>query len=93
VLKLGAEGALGLAGGAVHRAPTRPVTAVDAVGAGDAFVGGYLSELVAGGAVPDCLRRGNVLGGLVCATPGDWEGLPTRNELAARTDDTGEIVR
>ena len=74
-------------------ASTRPVTVVDAVGAGDAFVGGYLSELVAGGAVPDCLRTGNVLGGLVCTTPGDWEGLPTREELALRADDAGEIVR
>ncbi len=92
VLKLGALGSLGLSGGGTHRAPTRPVAVVDPVGAGDAFVGGYLSELVAGGATPDCLRMGNVLGGAVCGTPGDWEGLPTSDELDLRPD-TDEIVR
>ena len=35
-----------------HRAPARPVTVVDPVGAGDAFVAGYLSELVANAVVP-----------------------------------------
>ena len=59
--------------GAVRRrgAPVaRPaITVVDAVGAGDAFVAGYLSELVAGGPVPDCLRTGNALGAAVCQRP------------------------
>ena len=47
VVKLGALGALALSGDEVHRAPARPVTVVDPVGAGDAFVAGYLSEVVA----------------------------------------------
>ena len=69
----------------LDRAPTPlellpPV--VDAVGAGDAFVGGYLSELVAGGSVPACLRMGNALGAAVCQVPGDWEGL--REQVTAR---------
>ena len=51
VVKLGALGALALSGDEVHRAPARPVTVVDPVGAGDAFVAGYLSEVVAGGPV------------------------------------------
>ena len=92
VVKLGALGSVAVQGDQTFRAPTQPITVVDAVGAGDAFVAGYLSELVTGAAVPECLRMGNILGGAVCQQPGDWEGLPTRDEL----DDsafTGEVVR
>lgn len=32
---------------------------VDTNGAGDAFVGGFLSQLVAGKAVSECVRAGN----------------------------------
>ena len=32
---------------------------VDTNGAGDAFVGGFLSQLVAGKPVPECVRAGN----------------------------------
>jgi 2-dehydro-3-deoxygluconokinase len=84
VVKLGALGALALSGDEVHRAPARTVTVVDPVGAGDAFVAGYLSELVADRTVPDCLRMGNALGAAVCGVRGDWEGLPTRDELGER---------
>jgi 2-dehydro-3-deoxygluconokinase len=92
VVKLGALGALALAGDEVHRGPARPVTVVDPVGAGDAFVAGYLSEVVAGGSIPACLRTGNALGAVVCRVPGDWEGLPTRAELGEQTD-TQDVVR
>jgi 2-dehydro-3-deoxygluconokinase len=92
VVKLGALGSLALSGDHVHQAPTRPVTVVDAVGAGDAFVAGYLCELVAGGTIPGCLAMGNRLGGAVCEVPGDWEGLPTRDELNERGQ-TGDVIR
>ncbi len=92
VVKLGALGAVGLVGDQAHRSPAQPITVVDAVGAGDAFVAGYLSELVSGGSVPDCLATGNALGAAVCQIPGDWEGLPTRDELDDPTFG-GEIVR
>ena len=58
------------------------VTAVDTIGAGDAFTAGYLSGVVDGLAVDDCLRRGNVLGAFCVSTRGDWQGLPVRDELA-----------
>ena len=82
VVKLGALGAVALSGDTVHRAPALPAAVVDPVGAGDAFVAGYLSEVVAGGAVPVALRTANACGGAVCGVAGDWEGLPTRAELA-----------
>jgi 2-dehydro-3-deoxygluconokinase len=92
VVKLGALGALALSGDEVHQAPARPIVVVDPVGAGDAFVAGYLSEVVAHAAVPECLRMGNELGAAVCSVRGDWEGLPTRDGLAERLG-TGDVLR
>jgi 2-dehydro-3-deoxygluconokinase len=92
VVKLGALGALAVTRGEVHRAPARTVTVVDPVGAGDAFVAGYLAELVADRTVADCLRTGNAAGAAVCGVRGDWEGLPTRDELADRPADH-DVVR
>jgi 2-dehydro-3-deoxygluconokinase len=92
VVKLGALGALAVSGDRVQHAPARSVTVVDQVGAGDAFVAGYLSEVVTGGRIADCLRMGNALGAAVCEVRGDWEGLPTRDELAQRFD-SADVVR
>ncbi|MPZ12713.1 MAG: hypothetical protein GEU89_21315 [Kiloniellaceae bacterium] len=58
------------------------VTAIDPVGAGDAFVTGYLSARLDGLGVPARLERGTAVAGFVVSTHGDWEGLPTRAELA-----------
>ena len=59
----------------------RPVTAVDVVGAGDAFCAGLLSGLLDG--LPDraALSRANALDAVAVSTHGDWEGLPRRHEL------------
>ncbi|MGV1009744.1 MAG: sugar kinase [Dermatophilaceae bacterium] len=57
------------------------VTAVDPVGAGDAFVAGYLSALLDGLDVTACLDRGAECGAFAVSVHGDWEGLPRRSEL------------
>jgi 2-dehydro-3-deoxygluconokinase len=92
VVKLGALGSLGWNDERGHYAPAAAVTVVDAVGAGDAFVAGYLSEFVTGAPIVKCLNMGNTLGGAVCQVPGDWEGLPTRDELIDPVL-AGEVVR
>jgi 2-dehydro-3-deoxygluconokinase len=92
VVKLGALGALALSERQVHCAPAQAITVVDPVGAGDAFVAGYLSELVARRSVPDCLHTGNACGAAVCQVRGDWEGLPTHAELAEQSG-ASEVVR
>jgi 2-dehydro-3-deoxygluconokinase len=86
VIKRGAQGALSLVDGEVHTAPAVPVDVVDTVGAGDAFVAGYLAERVAGGSPAARLALGVATGAFVCLTPGDWEGLPRREELTLLTD-------
>lgn len=89
VIKLGAQGALALIDGTIHRQAAVPVTVVDTVGAGDAFVAGYLSELILGRDAQVRLETAVVTGAFMCTVPGDWEGLPRRSELHLLTAKEG----
>jgi 2-dehydro-3-deoxygluconokinase len=82
VIKMGDQGALTLVDGIVTRLPARMVTCLDPVGAGDAFVAGYLSALMDGGDVDARLDRGVACGAFAVSVHGDWEGAPRRSELA-----------
>lgn len=62
--------------------PALAVTAVDPMGAGDAFSAGFLSGVLDGLEPAECLRRGVVAGAFAASVRGDWEGAPTRAELA-----------
>lgn len=62
--------------------PAVPVTPIDPIGAGDAFSAGYLSGVLDGLEPGECLRRGVTTGAFVASVRGDWEGAPTRAELA-----------
>lgn len=81
VIKLGAEGALAIVDGTVFRQEAVSVEIVDTVGAGDAFVAGYLAELIAGREPQDRLITATTTGAFACLVQGDWEGLPCRHEL------------
>lgn len=81
VMKRGSRGALAITGSGAVEVPVVPVTALDPVGAGDAFVAGYLSARLEGQDVAARLRRGAVCGAFAVSVPGDWEGLPRRREL------------
>lgn len=81
VIKLGAEGALALIDGTMFRQSAATVDAVDTVGAGDAFVAGYLAEFVTGCGPQDRLATAASTGAFACLVPGDWEGFPRRHEL------------
>lgn len=87
VIKLGTDGALALADGVVYRRQAVTVEVVDTVGAGDAFVAGYLAELVNGRGPEACLETAVQTGAAACTNPGDWEGAATRAELARRGAD------
>jgi 2-dehydro-3-deoxygluconokinase len=81
VIKLGERGAVALADGRLYERDAVAVTPVDTVGAGDAFVAGYLSEVLAGHGPGDRLRTATVTGAFACLSPGDWEGQPRTDEL------------
>jgi 2-dehydro-3-deoxygluconokinase len=81
VIKLGAHGALALIGGELYRQEAVTVDALDTVGAGDAFVAGYLAEFLTGCGPQERLQTATATGAFACLVPGDWEGFPRRHEL------------
>ena len=91
--KLGAKGALAVTDGRLHREPAVAVRAVDPVGAGDAFVAGYLAGLLDGCAGPECVRIGTRCGAFAVTVSGDWEGMPTREELDLLRHGDGTVLR
>lgn len=93
VVKLGARGAVSAsADGSRAARDAYVVPVVDTVGAGDAFVAGWLTELVGGGSAEQRLDVAAACGALACAGPGDWESLPTRADIAALRSGAGDPV-
>ncbi|MGA4842262.1 sugar kinase [Streptomyces sp. G45] len=93
VVKLGARGATAYTAQGELHFPARPVRAVDPVGAGDAFVAGYLSALLDGVDAAGRLDRAVTCGAFAVAGRGDWEGAPTRAELGLLGEGDGTVVR
>ena len=83
VLKRGSQGAAALAEGSFFECKAWPATVLDTVGAGDAFVGGFLSQYLEGATTGDCLSVATYCGSMVCEKLGDWEGQPLRSDLVA----------
>ncbi|WP_209326408.1 sugar kinase [Brevibacterium renqingii] len=81
IIKQGADGCTAIIDGEVLRVPAVPVKPVDTVGAGDAFVAGYLSLLVAGASPRQRLERAVLTGAMACLVHGDWEGSPYLSEI------------
>lgn len=90
VMKLADEGAVALIEGEFYSQPAIKVDVLDTVGAGDAFVAGYLSALLEGEDAHERLMRGAFCGAMACTSLGDWEGSPTRAVYEAKR---GELVR
>lgn len=81
VIKLGERGAVAVVDGVTHQRDAVTVDVVDAVGAGDAFVAGYLADYLLGKDVPSRLTTAVTTGAYACTVDGDWEGAPRRDEL------------
>lgn len=92
VLKRGPLGALALVDDEVIEQPAVPTTVVDPVGAGDAFVGAYLAEQARGGSPRERLRLAARVGAYAVSVPGDFESLPTRDDLDVVLS-SGEVRR
>lgn len=93
VVKLGAEGARLHDGSGTVYSPAREVTAVDSVGAGDAFTAGYISGMLTSRTAEERLFLANTLGAFAVASKGDWEGLPTLSELSMLDAGNGTAIR
>jgi len=82
VIKRGERGAVAVDedGGRIDLAAI-PVAVVDTVGAGDAFVAGWLTELGRGADARRRLETAVACGGFACTVDGDWEAAPTLSRL------------
>ncbi|WP_028646693.1 sugar kinase [Nocardiopsis sp. CNT312] len=92
VIKTGSQGCTARIDDAIHKQPALSVPVVDTVGAGDAFVAGYLSERLRGAAPLQRLRTACAMGAYAVSVPGDCELLPTRGELETFLT-TGDVLR
>ena len=75
VVKTGPKGALAQRGRERIVASPVKVAPVDAVGAGDSFDAGFLSQFVRGADLPACLAAGNLGGALSTTRPGGTEAF------------------
>ncbi len=81
VVTLGSRGSLLLADGRIHRQPALKQMLVDATGAGDAFNGGFLHAFLSGCSWDDCLRGGNICGGMAVSAAGGSQALPSQRQF------------
>ncbi|MEV1007179.1 sugar kinase [Streptomyces sp. NPDC049881] len=93
VVTSGAAGAVSVSAAGTVRTEALRVRAVDPVGAGDAFVAGYLSGLLSGLDEAARMARGTAVGAVCVATQGDWEGLPDLAGLASAEAEAGTVTR
>ena len=79
----GADGAFAVEEAGVSEMASYPVDVVDTVGAGDAFVAGFLSGRLRGWSTEECLDLANACGACAVTVPGDLKGLPSESEALA----------
>ncbi len=78
-----AEGAFVVEESGISEKLAYPVDVADTVGAGDAFVAGFLSGRLQGWSAEECLDMANACGACAVTVPGDLKGLPTAEEALA----------
>jgi sugar/nucleoside kinase (ribokinase family) len=75
VVKLGDKGAIAVRGGERFVSPAVKIDVVDAVGAGDSFDAGFLSQYIRGADLETCLAYGNIAGAFSATRPGGTEAF------------------
>lgn len=83
VIKDGSNGAYAQQQGQTHHAPAIPVNVVDTTGAGDSFAAGFLKAWLDGRPLAECLRWGNICGGLSATAHGGATAAPTLAQVEA----------
>lgn len=93
VVKDGGQAAYAFDSTGMVTEPALSITVQDPVGAGDAFVGGYLSGMLDELSLDARLQRAHTLGAFAASSDGDWEGLPVRAELDLFDTEDGAVLR
>lgn len=66
---------------------------VDTVGAGDGFCAGFIVGLLKGQSLSEAVRLGNLIGCMVVQMEGDWEGIPTWEQVEAFLNNVQHVER
>lgn len=94
IVKKGAKGAIGSDGKNIYDIEAiKPKALVDTVGAGDGFAAGFLTALLKGKSLEDCVRFANAVGSLVVGVEGDNEGLPYYDDVLVHLGQAKKIER
>lgn len=80
IIKCGADGSLAQHGSEIFHVPAIPVKPVDTTGAGDCFNAGFLFGCLRHENLENCLRFGNIAGGLSTTAPGS-QAAPTASKI------------
>ena len=89
VVKNGADGACACRAGEFWQEPALALTPVDTTGAGDCFSAGFIKAWLMGLPVRECLRWGNVVGGLSTLALGGTGRMITAEEVSRRLEEGG----
>lgn len=94
IVKKGAKGAIASDGKNVYDVEAiKPKAVVDTVGAGDGFAAGFLTALLKGETLENCVRFANAVGSLVVGVEGDNEGLPYYDDVLVHLGQSKKIER
>ena len=94
VVKKGAKGAIGSDGKNIYDVEAiKPKALVDTVGAGDGFAAGFLTALLKGEILENCVRFANAVGSLVVGVEGDNEGLPYYDDVLVHLVKSKKVER
>ncbi|MCZ8523069.1 MULTISPECIES: sugar kinase [Paenibacillus] len=66
---------------------------IDTVGAGDGFCAGFFVGLLKGYSHLEAVRLGNLIGCMVVQMEGDWEGIPTWEQVEAFLNNVKHVER
>lgn len=66
---------------------------IDPVGAGDGFCAGFLAGLMRGFELTEAVKIGNLCGAMMVQATGDWEALPTWDQVTMALENKQHIER
>lgn len=93
VVTRGEEGAVAIEAGDVHEQPVYDAETYDAIGSGDAFVGGFLARRLRGDSITESLRYGAATAAIKRTVGGDAAVVTPEEVDAVVRDDAGGISR
>lgn len=93
IVTRGERGALALHGGEVYEQDVYEANTFDAIGTGDAFVGGYLAKRLQGGDVPTALEYGTATAALKRTIDGDLAVVSPEEVDAVVAEETADLSR